>query len=108
MPAGASSARASTIAKPASGLEQNHLSPARRQLPSAWRCAVVAVAAMSEPAACSVMNIAPCASSSKSSEVRRGRYLATSSGAPNFFSVRVSESVIETGQHRPNSACTKR
>ncbi|CKU84041.1 Uncharacterised protein [Mycobacterium tuberculosis] len=63
---------------------------------------------MSEPAACSVMNIAPCASSSKSSEVRRGRNLATSSGWPNFLSVRVSESVIDTGQHRPNSACTNR
>ncbi|MDT4829173.1 hypothetical protein FQZ97_625880 [compost metagenome] len=108
MPSGASLARASTIAKPASGLEQNHLSPARRQLPSASCRAIVAVAAMSEPAACSVMNIAPCASSSKSSEVRRGKKRATSSGLANFLSVRVSESVIETGQHRPNSACTKR
>ena len=31
-----------------------------------------------------------------------------SAGAPNLRSVRVSESVIDSGQHRPNSACTSR
>ena len=37
-----------------------------------------------------------------------GRYLATNFSSPYFFSVRVSESVIDSGQHRPNSDCTNR
>ena len=55
----ADSLRASTIAKPASGFEQNHLSPLRLQLPSACSVAWVVVPLTSEPAPCSVMNIAP-------------------------------------------------
>ncbi|MOA29633.1 hypothetical protein D3C78_1506600 [compost metagenome] len=69
---------------------------------------MVKVLPMSEPAACSVMNIAPWAWSSKSVAVSWAQYLPTSSGAPNLRSVRVSESVIDSGQHRPNSACTNR
>jgi hypothetical protein len=56
------------MANSASGLEQNHLSPVRRQEPSACGAAIVSVLAMSEPAACSVMNIAPWAWLSQSSE----------------------------------------
>ena len=47
--------------------------------------------ATSEPAACSVMNIAPWYSVSKSRDTSIGRNRATSSGAPNLRNVRVSE-----------------
>ncbi|MNY24049.1 hypothetical protein D3C86_1577430 [compost metagenome] len=70
-----SSMRASTMASAASGLEQNLLSPTSRQPPSTLssRIARVAVAATSEPAPCSVMNIAPWYRSSKTCVVRLGR-----------------------------------
>ena len=96
------------MAKPASGLEQNHLSPLRRQLPSGRASATTSVALTSEPAPCSVMNMAPWRRLSKSRLVTCGSTLSTSSGAPNLRSVRASESVMLTGQHRPNSACTNR
>ncbi|CUJ88938.1 Uncharacterised protein [Achromobacter sp. 2789STDY5608615] len=96
------------MAKPASGLEQNHLSPWMRQLPSSWRWAVTSVALTSEPAPCSVMNMAPWRSASKSWLVTCGSTRSTSAGSPNLRSVRASESVMLTGQHRPNSACTNR
>ena len=104
----AGSLRASTIAKPASGFEQNHLSPCSAHDPSAPSVARVAVPATSEPAPCSVMNIAPCWSASKSSAVTIGNTRSTRPGSPNRRRVRASESVIDTGQHRPNSACTSR
>jgi hypothetical protein len=77
MPDGAPSGRAKTIARSASALEQNHLSPYRRQVsvPSGAvsSAARVAMRATSEPAACSVMNIAPWNSTSKSREASIGR-----------------------------------
>jgi len=79
---GTCSLRASTIAKSASALEQNHLSPVSFQVPSGCDAATVAVALTSDPAPCSVMNMAPCASSSKSSVVRRSRKRLTSLGSP--------------------------
>ena len=102
------SERASTIANPASGLEQNHFSPVRDHDPSADCSAMVVVALTSEPAPCSVMNIAPWCRASKSCVVTIGRTRSTNAGSPNLRSVRASESVMLTGQHSPNSACTKR
>ena len=60
------------MASAASGLEQNHLSPLSSQRFGSLGSgrASVAVAAMSEPAPCSVMNIAPWASVSRSRLVR--------------------------------------
>ena len=73
MPAGAPAGRASTIASAASGLEQNHLSPVRLYVPSGAGSARTVVAPTSEPAFCSVMNIAPWASVSRSWLVSAGR-----------------------------------
>ncbi len=84
------------------------MSPDRRQLPSAAGRASVWVLEMSEPAACSVMNMAPWAWSSKRNCVMRGQYFSTRAGSPYLRSVRASESVMDSGQHRPNSACTNR
>ena len=69
---------------------------------------MVSVLEMSEPAACSVMNIEPWTDASKSIDSSWGRYFSTSFCSPYFFSVRVSESVIDNGQQRPNSDCTNR
>ena len=81
-PAGPPSIRASTSASSASALEQNHLSPLSAQVPSSRGAAVTAVAAMSEPAPCSVMNIAPWCSASRSWLASSGRYRSTSAGSP--------------------------
>src|SRR5690606_40279430 len=96
------------MAKPASGLEQNHLSPCSRQDPSACSSARVVVALTSEPAPCSVMNMAPWRKVSKSCDVTCGKTRSMSAGSPNLRSVRASESVMLTGQHRPNSPCTNK
>ncbi|EDT02376.1 hypothetical protein BamIOP4010DRAFT_4088 [Burkholderia ambifaria IOP40-10] len=77
MPSGAPSGRASTIARSASAFEQNHLSPYRRHTAPPCACvsrtARVAMRPTSEPAACSVMNIAPWNSVSKSRDASLGR-----------------------------------
>ncbi|MDR9158329.1 hypothetical protein FEP45_03376 [Burkholderia multivorans] len=77
MPSGAPSGRASTIARSASAFEQNHLSPYSRHTvspcASVSRAARVAIRPTSEPAACSVMNIAPWYSVSKSRDASIGR-----------------------------------
>ena len=73
MPSGTPKGRASTIARAASGLLQNHLSPVSAQVPSGSGAAATAVAPTSDPAPCSVMNIAPWARWSMSWLVSAGR-----------------------------------
>ena len=82
VPPGAPSGRASVRATSALALEQNHLSPHRRQAPPASRRATVVEAPTSEPPVRSVIHCVPCASASKSVVVRRGRYAACSVSLP--------------------------
>src|SRR3989304_7574653 len=72
VPAGAPSGRASVSAMSQLAFEQNHLSPQRRQVPSASRRATVTAAPTSEPPVFSVIHWVPCHSSAGSVVVSRG------------------------------------
>ena len=108
MPSGPPGMRARTMARSASAFEQNHFSPRSANEPPSCGSATTAVAPTSDPAPCSVMNIAPWSSSPVSWEVSPDRYRSTSAGEPNLRSVLVRLSVIDTGHSRPNSAWAKR
>src|SRR5262249_4286542 len=97
------SGRASVSATSALALEQNHLSPQSRHVPSASQRATVVLVPTSEPPVLSVIHCVPCQSVSKSVVVSRGKYAACNSLLPYMRSMREVESVTETGHSKPNS-----